>query len=684
MAHLISARLQPLMPLLIHGSQTAFIQDRCILDNVFTFYAAAEWAKSSSQRLAVLLLDFEKAYDRVDWDFLEGTLTRLGFPNRWIRGVSGLFRSATSAVTIGGFLSRHFTLGRSVRQGCPLAPYLFLFFAEALSSFLCSQSTPIPGLHLPIAVGQQTELLDCEYADDTLLITEFSEDTLDRVRFLIDRFCLASGARVNWNKSSGILFGTDARSDWGVADGFTWLQPGQSCRYLGFQIGLDVTPAQQFTPVLDSIRRKLTHWSACHLSLAGRALVVNQVLLATAWYIASCWMLHPGVISRLRRLVRNYLWAGSDGTHDTRARVAWHTCILPREQGGLGIIDPEMQSRALISKCIIRGLFPGNEPWKSFVRHAVLHSTPVRGGEWSPSYRFIFCDAALSHPASYFLRSILGVWQALRRSIIHRQPVLTEEFERQPIIWNPRIRDAEGRQLGVRTHIDWAAWDRGPTASLLIWMAARCLDADLIAMTYTIDRGVASRMLEIDAAIPQQWIEAITDPQIESQSFLTGWWAFFQAIDSQPSWARQGDFFFVVLPDFRLVHADSAFPLTSGAWHRIRVVGAKGKVHRVDPKIEMDELDIWTLWIWEGRPLSQLSWDPGEWLWPTVFPQPLQSLSSSTLFRLAEPYFSDRSTGSRLDCVLGCMLAFLMHSWTDFGDIYGRLRPVAGSLTLCG
>lgn len=117
-------------------------------------------------------------------------------------------------------------MGRSIRQGCPLAPYLFLFFAEALSSFLCSQSSPIPSLHLPIAAGQQTELLDSEYANDTLLITEFFEDTLDRVRVLIDMFCVASGARVNWNKSSGILFGTDARSDWGVADGFTWLQPG--------------------------------------------------------------------------------------------------------------------------------------------------------------------------------------------------------------------------------------------------------------------------------------------------------------------------------------------------------------------------------------------------------------------------------------------------------------------------
>lgn len=228
-------------------------------NNVFTFYAAAEWARCSSQSLDVLLLDFEKAYDRVDWDFLEGTLSRLGFPDRWIRGVSGLYRSATSAVTIGGFLSPHFTLGRSVQQGCPLAPYLFLFFAEALSSSLSTQAQSIPGMLLPLAVGQQTELLDLEYADDTLLFTRFSVATLDRIRCLIDTFCVASGARVNWNKSSGILIGTDAHSDWGVADGFTWLQPGQSCRYLGFQIGIDVSPAQQFTPVIDSIRKKLSH-----------------------------------------------------------------------------------------------------------------------------------------------------------------------------------------------------------------------------------------------------------------------------------------------------------------------------------------------------------------------------------------------------------------------------------------
>ena len=82
-----------------------------------------------------MLLDFEKAYDRVDWDFLEGSMLRMGFPQRWITGVSALYRSGSAAVTIGGHVGRRFALTRSMRQGCSLAPY-FLFFAETMSLFL--------------------------------------------------------------------------------------------------------------------------------------------------------------------------------------------------------------------------------------------------------------------------------------------------------------------------------------------------------------------------------------------------------------------------------------------------------------------------------------------------------------------------------------------------------------------
>ncbi|MCO5562907.1 hypothetical protein L7F22_016543 [Adiantum nelumboides] len=66
LAWMITSRLRPFLPDLIHSSQTGFVQDRSILDNVVTFYEAVKWARQTGQPIAIMLLDFEKAYDRVD------------------------------------------------------------------------------------------------------------------------------------------------------------------------------------------------------------------------------------------------------------------------------------------------------------------------------------------------------------------------------------------------------------------------------------------------------------------------------------------------------------------------------------------------------------------------------------------------------------------------------------------
>ena len=131
---------------LIHATQTGFVKERSILDNIFTFWEAVSLARLQAHPIAVLLLDFEKTYDRVDWSFLEETMQRMGFPDAWIRGVSALYRSAHSRVLLAGDRGERFSISRSVRQGCPLAPSLFLFFAEAMSNFLTDQDTGLRGL----------------------------------------------------------------------------------------------------------------------------------------------------------------------------------------------------------------------------------------------------------------------------------------------------------------------------------------------------------------------------------------------------------------------------------------------------------------------------------------------------------------------------------------------------------
>ena len=72
LAKAISLRIQPLLGELIHHTQAGFVKERSILDNIFTFWEATALAKLRHEEMAVLLLDFEKAYDRVDWSFLEG------------------------------------------------------------------------------------------------------------------------------------------------------------------------------------------------------------------------------------------------------------------------------------------------------------------------------------------------------------------------------------------------------------------------------------------------------------------------------------------------------------------------------------------------------------------------------------------------------------------------------------
>ena len=145
----------------------------------------------------------------MDWSFLEGTLERLGFPLGWIQGISALYRTTSSRVIIGGRMGERFHLERSVRQGCPLTPYLFLFFAEAMAHYLRARTTGIRGVRLPIR--EDSKLLDPD-ADDTALYVQDDEMTLERVRLALEIFCMAVGAKINWNKSVGFLTDPGASS----------------------------------------------------------------------------------------------------------------------------------------------------------------------------------------------------------------------------------------------------------------------------------------------------------------------------------------------------------------------------------------------------------------------------------------------------------------------------------------
>jgi mannosylglycoprotein endo-beta-mannosidase len=117
LAKTLASRLRMELTEIIRSNQTCFVEGLSILDNVFMAQEGLGWAEESNQDLVLLLLDFEKAFDKIEWGFLFRALEQLGFSQTWVHWVTSLYREATSAIKVNGVPGLMFQLARSMRQG---------------------------------------------------------------------------------------------------------------------------------------------------------------------------------------------------------------------------------------------------------------------------------------------------------------------------------------------------------------------------------------------------------------------------------------------------------------------------------------------------------------------------------------------------------------------------------------
>jgi len=134
-AKIIANKFKGLLDRCISKNQSAFIPGRSIFDNcILTQELLHSMSLSKKQEgLLALKLDLEKAYDKVDWQFISGMLSYFGFPDLFISWIMECLTTVTYSVIINGQRHGHIIPKRGIRQGCPLSPYLFVFVTEFLS-----------------------------------------------------------------------------------------------------------------------------------------------------------------------------------------------------------------------------------------------------------------------------------------------------------------------------------------------------------------------------------------------------------------------------------------------------------------------------------------------------------------------------------------------------------------------
>ncbi|XP_073121147.1 uncharacterized protein [Henckelia pumila] len=136
-ARALTNRLRPLLKKSVNEFQSDFIPERLISDNIILGFETLHWIRSKKKgkrKYAALKLDMSKAYDRVEWDFLESVMLRLGFTYDWVRKVMGCVRSVRYMFSLNGYICGRLVPERGIRQVDPLSPYLFVLCAHGLSS----------------------------------------------------------------------------------------------------------------------------------------------------------------------------------------------------------------------------------------------------------------------------------------------------------------------------------------------------------------------------------------------------------------------------------------------------------------------------------------------------------------------------------------------------------------------
>ena len=280
----IALRLPKILPCIIHSDQTGYVKKRFIGQNIRLISDILEHCQNLNIPGIALFLDFKKAFDSIEWDFLIKALEKFGFGNMLVKWIKTVFTKPESCVTNNGvtnngFATPFFSLERGVRQGCPLSGILFVIAVELLACAIRSDKS-IKGLSI-----NSNEFNLSQYADDT---TCFVRDTILASNLFkkLDLFRLCSGLELNMSKTEALWLGSNKhRTD--TLFGRRWPKDYVNALGICFSSDENISYSKNSQPKLLSSEKCLNVWSSRDLMLYGKINIVKSLALSKLTFVAT-------------------------------------------------------------------------------------------------------------------------------------------------------------------------------------------------------------------------------------------------------------------------------------------------------------------------------------------------------------------------------------------------------------
>ena len=201
---IITSRLKGIIPKLIHPLQFAFIKNRSIQDNILIgheVFHSFRQKRNNKEGFMAIKLDMEKAYDKIDWEFLLKVMEKFGFDKKFLLWIKECITTVSFSVLVNNSPTEQFFPNCGLRQGDPLSPYLFILGAEVLSRMIQYECNNDHDIGVNLHKGGTT-IPFLSFADDLIIFTKAKTNACGKIKKILKDYREISGQIVNLNKSA--------------------------------------------------------------------------------------------------------------------------------------------------------------------------------------------------------------------------------------------------------------------------------------------------------------------------------------------------------------------------------------------------------------------------------------------------------------------------------------------------
>ena len=394
----IANRLKKVLPNLVDNDQTGFLKDRFIGENIRLIDSIIHYATANKAPGLLLFLDFEKAFDTVEWPFIQKTFKYYNFGQSLINWIKLCYHNTESCILNNGWASDFFKLERGVRQGCPLSPYLFILCVEVLADAI-RKNQNVKGIFV-----NGNEIKISQYADDTTLILDGSKESLASSLHILDNFQRISGLKLNNKKTEALWIGANAEKEDKLCPerDLKWVKGKTKALGVWFSTNPDLTVELNYNEKLIKIKNSLSCWECRRLTLFGKITVLKSLIASQLVYILSPLTTNHRVLREINRLFYDFLWNGKGD------KIKREVMINDYEKGGLKMIDIESFNKGLKTTWVKKYTDVNNHgKWKHFFDLELRNY----GGSAFFSGNLSKKDLSKYVNSSYpFIMEILNIW----------------------------------------------------------------------------------------------------------------------------------------------------------------------------------------------------------------------------------------------------------------------------------